>query len=182
MESHLKLKCWSSDLQRRRALWENKPSNACPQQPHTCRRSIPACSRLSCLCLPSFISLVAISSENLWPHTVQPKAQRNELFKHQTEPARHKGSYSLKPVDSNFLADPGQQILNPLTEPRLAHHLSAELAQGSRLFPRPICVPCHPHEMGLAPYQRRVFKENSRKRFQCSPPPGSPFFAQDRTA
>lgn len=92
---------------------------------------------LSCLCLPSFISLVTVSSKNLWLYTVQPKAQRHELFKHQTEPDRHKGSYSLKPVDSNFLADPDQQILNTLTEHRLAHHLSAELAQGNRLFPLP---------------------------------------------
>lgn len=60
------------------------------------------------------------------------------------EPDRHKGKYGSKHMNLNFLADSDQQIQNALTEEKLAHHLSVELAQGNHLFPSSICSPAIP--------------------------------------
>lgn len=69
-------------------------------------------------------------------------------------------------MNLNFLADSDQQIQNALTEEKLAHHLSVELAQGNHLFPSSICSPAIPHKMELAFFQKQVFQEDSRNCLQ----------------
>lgn len=51
-------------------------------------------------------------------------------------------------MNLNFLADSDQQIQNTLTEEKLAHHLSVELAQGNHFFPCSICSPAIPVKSG----------------------------------
>lgn len=115
---------------------------------------------LSFLCLPSLAWLPS----QLWINDTTLFCLRlNEMgyLNIQWSQRDIRGGYSAKHMNSNLLADSDQQIQNALTEQKLAHHLSVELAQGNHLFPSSICSPAIPAKWGWHP-PRNMFSKRTQ--------------------
>ena len=83
-------------------------------------------------------------------------------------------------MNLNFLVDSDQQIHNTLTEEKLAHHLSVELAQGNHFFLSSICSPAIPVKWGWHD-PRNMFQKGLKEWPPMFLTAGNLLFPQGRT-